>query len=113
MVTTTKNRPAPNLAPQEKTEFVPREGDIIDDILRRVLEMAPNFSAAVANEISKQTRHDWNGDRPYISIDGGQEHKTKRDLQIIKDWQQGERIPLLVRRYQISERRVRQILFKK
>lgn len=118
MVTTTKTKAVPaahalSAAPAAQAEFTPREGDIIDDILRRVLEMAPSFSAAIAKKISQETRHDWNGDRPYISQDGGQEYKTQRDQRMLKDWQRGERIPLLVRRYGISERRVRQILFKK
>lgn len=121
MVTTTSRnirRPIPDASKPEQEqismpEFTPRDGSIIDDILRRVQEAMPNFSAEVAQKVSQEAHRDWAGDRPYISPTGGAEYKSQRDQRIYSDWQRGERIPLLMRRYQLTERRIRQIIFGK
>ncbi len=93
--------------------FVPADNDLIDDVLRRVIEMAPAFSAALAVQISKQVRHDWAGDTIKVCYIARQAKamRSQRDEAIKRDWQRGERLALLERRYQLSERRIRQILF--
>ena len=93
--------------------FVPADNDLIDDVLRRVIEMAPAFSAALAAQISKEVRREWAGESVrvcYIKSEA-RAYKSRRDEAIKRDWQRGERLPLLERRYGISERRIRQILF--
>jgi Mor family transcriptional regulator len=90
--------------------FVPADNDLIDDVLRRVIEMAPAFSAALAKEISQQVRQDWAGDLLYIAKNNTS-MRGQRDLKIRRDWQMGERLALLERRYGLSERRLRQIIF--
>lgn len=85
--------------------FEPNENDIIDDILRRVIAMAPGFSAALAAQIDKETREQWGGDRPYISLRRGAGRSTRNEL-IKRDYLAGERIPLLERRYSLSPRQI-------
>lgn len=113
--TASKNirRPIPISVQSDIEQFTPRDGSIIDDVLRRVLEMKPDFGASLIAQVSKEAHQDWAGDRPYISTNGGADYKSKRDQRILADWQRGERIPLLVRRHQLSERRIRQIIFGK
>lgn len=85
--------------------FEPNENDIIDDILRRVIALAPEFSAALAAQVDKQAREQWGGDRPYISIRRGAGTST-RNAAIKRDYLAGERIPLLERRYSLSPRQI-------
>lgn len=89
--------------------FEPNENDIIDDILRRVIAMAPGFSAALAAQIDKETREQWGGDRPYISLRRGA-GTSSRNAAIKRDYLAGERILLLERRYALSPRRIWQII---
>jgi len=93
--------------------FVPADNDLIDDVLRRVIEMAPAFNAALAAQISKQVRHDWAGDTVKVCYVAHQTKtmRSQRNEAIKRDWQRGERLALLERRYELSERRIRQILF--
>ena len=94
----------------EEAAFVSDENDLIDDVLRRVIEMAPAFSAALAKQISEQVRHDWAGELLYIAKNNTS-MRGQRDIKIKRDWQMGERLALLERRYGLSERRLRQIIF--
>lgn len=89
--------------------FEPNENDIIDDILRRVIAMAPGFSAALAAQVDKEARQQWGGDRPYISLRRGA-GTSSRNAAIKRDYLAGERIPLLERRYELSPRRIWQII---
>lgn len=99
--TTKKAAPAKNQAPA----YTPNDGDIIDDILRMVIAMAPGFSAALAAQIDKQAREQWGGDRPYIKLRGSDE--KARNEAIKRDyWTHGAHIPLLERRYGLSARRI-------
>ena len=90
--------------------YVPNENDIIDDILRRVIAMAPAFTAALAAQIDKQARAQWGGDRPYIAHRNGA-GTSSRNAAIKRDyWQGGERIPLLERRYGLAKSRLWEII---
>ena len=87
----------------------PNENDIIDDILRRVIAMAPGFSAALAAQIDKETRQQWGGDRPYISLRRGA-GTSSRNAAIKRDYLAGEHIPLLERRYGLGKSRLWEII---
>lgn len=104
-------KPSPPAAPitQAQTPYIPNENDIIDDILRMVIAMAPGFSAALAAQIDKQAREQWGGDRPYIKLRG---HDEKARNEAIKRdyWTHGAQIALLERRYGLSARRIWYIL---
>ena len=89
--------------------FEPNENDIIDDILRRVIAMAPGFSAALAAQVDKQAREQWGGDRPYISIRRGA-GSSSRNAAIKRDYLAGEHIPLLERRYSLGRSRLWEII---
>ena len=110
-----KIKPAqPGLALAEGQPVLSPPGvDLIDDVLRRVIEMAPGFSAALAEQIGRQVRHEWAGDTVRICYVAAQTAamRSQRNEAIRRDWQKGERLALLERRYGLSERRLRQILF--
>ena len=52
MVKTATKTTAAQATGQDQPAFEPSENDIIDDILGRVIAMAPGFSAAIARQIS-------------------------------------------------------------
>lgn len=54
---------------------------------------------------------DWGGDRPYIgkSSDAARKMST-RDNALLREWNAGERPAALARKYNLSPRRVRQIV---
>ena len=86
--------------------------DIIDDVLRRVIEMAPEFSAALAAQIARETRHEWAGDKVRIFYIARRDEETRsqRNEAILRDYRGGERLALLERRYGLTQRRILQII---
>lgn len=85
------------------------ENDIIEDIFAAVIAMAPQFTAEL-EKIKHAKRQAWAGDRPYIAHRAG-DSTSPRNQAIKKDyWQNGERIPLLERRYGLSKARLWQII---
>lgn len=84
--------------------------DIVADIFARVAaaSAADPLSADILRRLEKQIRHDWGGDRVYISRYGLS--RSQRIEDILRDWRNGERVDLLARRYEITERRVWQIV---
>ena len=87
----------------------PNENDIIGDILQRVIALFPSLSSEVAAQIDKEARQQWGGDRPYIGIRSGAGHSS-RNAAIKRDYQAGERIPLLERRYGLGKSRIWEII---
>ena len=89
--------------------------DIIDDVLRRVIEMAPEFSAALALQIAHDVRHEWAGDKARILYIARREEdvRSARNEAILRDYKCGERLALLERRYQLTQRRILQIIKQK
>ncbi|MHB8947548.1 MAG: Mor transcription activator family protein [Rhodoferax sp.] len=98
--------PATQLSIDEAVIFETNQNDIIDDILRRVIALAPGFSAALAAQVDKEVREQWGGDRPYIGVRRGA-GSSARNESIKRDyWQNGEHIPLLERRYGLKARQL-------
>ena len=89
--------------------FAQASNDIICDVLSRVIAMAPGFSPALAEQIDRDTRQVWGGDRPYISSRKGAGSSSRND-QIKRDYQNGERVALLERRYGLSGQQIRNIV---
>jgi Mor family transcriptional regulator len=85
------------------------ENDIINDILRRVIALAPGFSAALADQIDKDARAQWGGDRIYIAARSGL-CTSQRNEKIKRDYLAGERIGLLERRYSLRRARIWEII---
>lgn len=86
--------------------------DIISDILDRVAD-AIGLPDEVRDMIEGGIRQDWRGERPYIAAnpDGRMpQAQSARNRAIIRDWRNGERVPLLARKYGISRQRVWQII---
>ena len=104
--------PAPQL-PQEPPRMPWDEAaageDIVSDILRRVVQLSPAFTAALAAQVDRQVREHWGGDRPYIARRAG-EGTSARNAAIRRDHRNGEHIGLLCRRYRLSRQRIHQIL---
>jgi len=80
------------------------EPDIIDDMLRYATKTVPGFQEH-AETVEKYIRSTWSGDRIYIR--GGNNIRNKA---IVRDYRNGERVPLLERRYGLCKARIWQIL---
>ena len=102
------SKAAPKPAP-----YIPDENDVVSDILRLVISMAPAFGiaieaqAALAEKVNAEARDRWGGDRSYIQRVGG---RSQRNESIKREHRAGERVPYLARKYQLTERRIIQIL---
>lgn len=105
MVTMAKAPPQARTAPA----YAPEENDIVADMLRTVQEIWPDLPADKLAQAEAQIRELWGGDRPYISRRPGA-GRSARNEAIHRDHRSGERIPLLARRYELTERRIIQIL---
>lgn len=94
----------------------PTPHDIIADILARLRAAAARnqgiLTTDVAAAVEKEVREDWGGDRVFIASAKGRDH-SQRNSRIMRDYLQGERLALLGRRYQLSERRILQIIKSK
>lgn len=86
--------------------------DIIDDVLRRVIEMAPQFSAAMAKQIAREVRQDWAGEAARVCYIAkrNDELLSARNAAIRRDYLAGERLGLLERRYGIGKRWILKII---
>lgn len=85
--------------------------DIVADILQRVSAVSKTASKALS-QIEAEIRADWGGERCYIAKVGedARAKLAERDRQIRKEFRHGEHEALLARRWDISVRRVRQII---
>jgi Mor family transcriptional regulator len=99
---------APN---PEALATVPPSEDVVDFTLRCVLAMAPGLSEAIARMADAHVREVFGGDRVYVANRRGEGHSA-RNAAIRRDYQNGERVELLMRRYQLSSRRIYEILGK-
>jgi Mor family transcriptional regulator len=119
MVTSTTpnsaNHPAAAAALATPKKPAKYNDDIIDDVLRRVIEMAPAFSAALAAQIARDVRHEWAGDRTRLFYVARREDelRSSRNDAIRRDYLAGERLALLERRYDLTQRRILQIIKQK
>lgn len=85
------------------------EDDVIVDVLRLVLELAPGFSAELARQVDRDVRARWGGDSAYIARRHG-EGRSARNAQILRDYQSGARTGALVRRYGLTPRQIQRIV---
>lgn len=93
-----------------------RPDDLVADILARATRAADNnegvLTAEMADKIERDVRADWGGDRVFIPKRAGDGH-SERNGRIKRDYLNGERLALLERRYQLSARRLLQIIKEK
>ncbi len=87
--------------------------DIVLDILGRVQEALAEAKGELTPELVKSVeasvRADWGGDRVFIAKRRGEGHSS-RNSRIFRDYLAGERVKLLSRRYELSERQVLRII---
>lgn len=90
-----------------------RPDDLVADILARATRAADKnegvLTAEMADKIERDVRADWGGDRVFIPKRAGDGH-SERNGRIKRDYLNGERLALLERRYQLSTRRLLQII---
>jgi Mor family transcriptional regulator len=82
--------------------------EVADVLQQRGIEFRPQEQSAVESALRRAV----GGDRVYIgktSVDAIRE-VSNRDRAILRDWQRGDHVPVLARRYGISTRRVQQLL---
>ena len=89
--------------------YVPDENDIVADMLAVVRELWPELPPEKLQQAERHIRERWGGDRPYIAMRAGDGRSVRNDA-IRRDHLAGERIPLLMRRYDLSRSRINEIL---
>ena len=105
--------------------FVAAPDDLIDDVLDAVLQLAPAFCAALAEhrdqlqalalKVSEQKHREYAGDRVYIpsTTETARRERSSRNAAILRDHQNGERMMLLERRYNLSKQAIWKIINSK
>ena len=78
------------------------------EVLARVMQLAPAFTGEMAAKVEREARDKWGGDRIYIQRLGGT--LSHRNAVIRREFQAGERIPLLMRRHSLSASRLWHII---
>lgn len=84
--------------------------DIIEDVLRVCLDLAPGFSAAIARQVEAQVRPRWAGDRPYIRDKTPEMQRQERNAVIRREHQAGAAISQLERRHRLSRAQIWRIV---
>lgn len=75
------------------------------------LGVSEDAAGLVAAALVGELYRDWRGERPYIGPPAeARQALSARNQALLRDWQAGERIPLLARRYGISVKRVYAVL---
>lgn len=87
--------------------------DIVLDIIGRLetalKEAKGELSPDLLKTVEAGIRADWGGDRPFIAKRRGEGH-SNRNSRIMRDYLAGERLKLLSRRYELSERQLIRII---
>jgi Mor family transcriptional regulator len=99
--TTSKPSAAPLFHGQSTAQQPEVVDDFVCDVLALVRQIAGSVTEQQAAQVDAAVRERWGGDRPYIAKRHG-EGRSDRNAAIRRDYQRGESIPLLMRRYQLS-----------
>jgi len=92
--------------------------EFVEDVRARMvagmtekLGISAEVAGLLAGEVLAEIYQDWKGERPYIGPPKeAAEQREARNRALFRDWKNGERIPFLARRYQISIKRVYALL---
>lgn len=88
--------------------------DLISDILSRVRACCSPKAVEKIDlaKIEAEIRRDWGGERHYIAKEGEDARMVlaRRDQRIREQARRGDHVPLLSRRWNLSERHIRRIL---
>lgn len=85
------------------------DDDFVCDVLALVRQIAGNVTAEQAAQVDAALRERWGGDRPYIAKRQG-EGRSDRNAAIRRDFQRGESVAFLVRRYALSRSTIWRVL---
>lgn len=88
---------------------VPHTDDVVEYAMRCVLALAPQLNQAVIEAADRQVRDVFGRCTPYVAVRQGEGRSARNDA-IRRDHQAGERVPLLMRRYGLSDPQIRRIL---
>lgn len=94
---------------KQRLAEVPVTHDIVTYTLECVQRLAPRTSAEVVAAVERQVRETYGGEVKRIS-NGYGTVREERDAQIKRDYLAGERMALLERRYELTKRRLFQII---
>lgn len=103
--TSRRQSAAPLFVGQSATDDSP--DDFVAYLIR--VMVTAGVKAEVAGTVGQQVTEEWGGDRPYIAKRLG-EGRSERNEAIRRDFQRGESIPFLMRRYQLSRVTIWRIL---
>jgi Mor family transcriptional regulator len=84
--------------------------DILHDIEARMI--GAGVDGDTIRRILSEVRRDWAGENTYIARHGEDPRViiSRRNLALLRDWQRGERVPYLARKYGISVKTVYRII---
>lgn len=112
-MTITKARPQPStpapLFAGQSSDLPGNPDDFVECLLALLRRRLPALTAELAGELGAELRDQWGGDRPYIARRAG-EGRSGRNEAIRRDYQRGERVPLLARRYSLTPQQIYKIL---
>lgn len=97
---------------QARLNAVPVTEDVVAYMVGCWLAVAPRTSPQLAQAVERQVRDHFGGDKAWIASMAARDLK-ERNAKIRRDYQMGERIELLERRYELSKRRLFQIVSDK
>lgn len=106
---TTTRTAAPLFHGQSTAQPPAMDDDFVCDVLALVQQIAGNVTPDQVAQVDAAVRERWGGDRPYIAKRQG-EGRSDRNAAIRRDFQRGESIPLLMRRYELCRRQILRVL---
>lgn len=90
--------------------------DVLTAALREISELLNEqgfeFHPQDQSRVEGRLRQMFGGERVYIGKTRAEDirHVSLRDRAILRDWQHGEHVPVLARRYGLSDRHIRRIV---
>lgn len=85
------------------------QDDFVSWFVAAAQEECPEMTDEQAARLASRACGTWGGDRPYIAKRQG-EGRSDRNAAIRRDFQRGESIPLLMRRYELCRRQILRVL---
>lgn len=104
---TKADRQAPPIQPSVlPLQFDPHQ--LIADMQRAVVEIWPDSTQQQLDQVARQMRSLWGGNRPAYLGDDSQ--RRRRDEDIRRLHRMGERVPYLARKFDLTDRQIRRIV---
>lgn len=98
----------PAAKPARAAAFVYDRHELVADMQRAVVDIWPDSTQDQLDRVAAQIRERWGGNRPaYLGDDS---HRRRRDADIRRLHRQGERVPYLARKFDLTDRQIRRIV---